>query len=90
MMERVTISGAPESQEPNSPAAEAVDFLYVSGQGPVDAVANEFVFGLENIRRILNGCGALLRVVVLGARKPGCTMVQAMLMRQAAAEDRNP
>lgn len=58
---------------PYSPAVRAGDFLYVSGQGPVDPATNNFSFGdirhetrivLNNIRLILEGCGASLADVV--------------------------
>jgi 2-iminobutanoate/2-iminopropanoate deaminase len=51
----------------------AGDFLFVSGQGPIDPETNEFSYGdikhetritLENIRRILEGCGSSLADVV--------------------------
>jgi 2-iminobutanoate/2-iminopropanoate deaminase len=73
MIERLNIPGAPAPQGPYSPAVRAGDFLYVSGQGPIDPATNKFSFGdihhetrlvLENIRRILEGCGASLRDVV--------------------------
>jgi 2-iminobutanoate/2-iminopropanoate deaminase len=73
MIERILVPGAPAPQGPYSPAVRAGDFLYVSGQGPIEPSSNEFSFGdiqhetrlvLENIRRILNGCGASIRDVV--------------------------
>ena len=73
MIERIAVPGAPAPQGPYSPAVRAGDFLYVSGQGPIDPETNEFSFGdvrhetrlvLTNIRRILEGCGASLQHVV--------------------------
>jgi 2-iminobutanoate/2-iminopropanoate deaminase len=73
MIERLTPSGAPQPRGPYSPAVRAGDFLFVSGQGPVDPETNQLSYGdirhetrvtLENIRRILEGCGASLADVV--------------------------
>ncbi len=73
MIERISVAGAPLPQGPYSPAVRAGDFLFVSGQGPLDAETNEFRFGdiqqqttltLENIKRILEGCGARVSDVV--------------------------
>jgi 2-iminobutanoate/2-iminopropanoate deaminase len=73
MIERLTPAGVPEPQGPYSPAVRAGDFLFVSGQGPVDPATNQFSFGtiehetrlvLSNIRRILEGCGASMADVV--------------------------
>jgi 2-iminobutanoate/2-iminopropanoate deaminase len=73
MIERIAVPGAPAPQGPYSPAVRAGDFLYVSGQGPIDPETNEFSFGdvrhetrlvLANIQRILEGCGGSLQNVV--------------------------
>jgi len=65
--------GAPAPRGPYSHAVRAGDFIYVSGMGPIDPETNEFSFGdiqhetrlvLENIRRILEGCGASMADVV--------------------------
>jgi 2-iminobutanoate/2-iminopropanoate deaminase len=73
MIERISVAGAPRPQGPYSPAVRAGDFLFVSGQGSIDPEKNEFRFGdiqqqttltLENIRRILEGCGARVSDVV--------------------------
>jgi 2-iminobutanoate/2-iminopropanoate deaminase len=67
MIERIQVPGAPDAQGPYSPAVRAGDFIFVSGQGPIDAATDKFVFGdirsetklvLENVERILKGCGA--------------------------------
>ena len=63
----------PAPRGPYSPAVRAGDFLFVSGQGPIDPATNQFSYGdirhetrmtLENIRRILEGCGASVADVV--------------------------
>jgi 2-iminobutanoate/2-iminopropanoate deaminase len=73
VIERITPAGVPEPRGPYSPAVRAGDFLFVSGQGPVDPQTNQFSFGpiehetrlvLSNIRRILEGCGASMADVV--------------------------
>jgi 2-iminobutanoate/2-iminopropanoate deaminase len=73
MIERLTPAHIPTPRGPYSPAVRAGDFLFVSGQGPVDANTNEWSYGdirhetrvtLDNIRRILEGCGASLADVV--------------------------
>ena len=73
MIERLTPSGSPVPRGPYSPAVRAGDFLFVSGQGPIDPATNEMFTGdirhqtrltLGNIQRILEGCGASLADVV--------------------------
>jgi 2-iminobutanoate/2-iminopropanoate deaminase len=73
MIERITPPGIPAPRGPYSPAVRAGDFIFVAGQGPVDPATNQFSFGdikhetrivLENIRRILEGCGATMADVV--------------------------
>ncbi len=58
---------------PYSPAVRAGDFLFVSGQGPVDPATQKMSYGdiqhetrivLGNIKRILEGCGASMADVV--------------------------
>ena len=67
MIERLSPPGVPLPRGPYSPAVRAGDFIYVSGQVPVDPVTNQTVLGdirqetrqvLHNIERILEGCGA--------------------------------
>jgi 2-iminobutanoate/2-iminopropanoate deaminase len=66
-IERVFPHDAPAPRGPYSPAVRAGDFIYVSGQGPVDPVTDKLSPGdiqhetrlvLSNIRRILETCGA--------------------------------
>ena len=73
MIERLTPAGIPTPRGPYSPAVRAGDFLYVSGQGPIDPETNQFSYGdirhetrvvLGNIARILAGCGASMMDVV--------------------------
>ena len=73
MIERLTPPGSPVPRGPYSPAVRAGDFIFVSGQGPIDPSTDQFSFGdikhetrvtLENIRRILEGCGASMADVV--------------------------
>ena len=73
MIERLTPPGVPAPRGPYSPAVRAGDFIYVSGQIPVDPVTNKTVLGdirqetrqvLDNIERILEGCGATRNDVV--------------------------
>ena len=73
MIERITPPGVPTPRGPYSPAVRAGDFIFVAGQGPIDPHTNQFSYGdiqhetrivLNNIRLILEGCGALLTDVV--------------------------
>ena len=73
MIERITPAGIPAPRGPYSPAIRAGEFIYVSGQGPVDPETNQFSFGdirpetrvvLGNVQRILEGCGASMKDVV--------------------------
>lgn len=67
MIERLTPAGVATPRGPYSPAVRAGDFLYVSGQIPVDPETNKPVLGdiqqetrqvLSNINRILESCGS--------------------------------
>ncbi|HEV2447750.1 MAG TPA: Rid family detoxifying hydrolase [Candidatus Sulfopaludibacter sp.] len=67
MIERLTPPGVVTPRGPYSPAVRAGDFIYVSGQIPIDPATNTPVLGdiraetrqvLSNIERILAGCGA--------------------------------
>ncbi|HXF25698.1 MAG TPA: RidA family protein [Bryobacteraceae bacterium] len=73
MIERITPAGTPNPRGPYSPAVRAGDFLYVSGQGPIDTATDKMSNGdiqhetrlvLMNIQRILEGCGASMADVV--------------------------
>jgi 2-iminobutanoate/2-iminopropanoate deaminase len=72
-IERIRPAGVPSPRGPYSPAVRAGDFIYVSGQGPVDPATDQLSFGdiahetrltLGNIQRILAGCGASMSDVV--------------------------
>ena len=73
MIERVTPPGIPSPRGPYSPAVKAGGFIFVAGQGPIDPETDKFSLGdirhetrivLNNIRRILEGCGATMADVV--------------------------
>ena len=73
MIERIFTPGAPAPRGPYSPAVRAGDFIFVSGQVPVDPVSGQAVSGdvkaetrrvLENIRLNLEGCDAGMADVV--------------------------
>jgi 2-iminobutanoate/2-iminopropanoate deaminase len=74
MLEHLQVAGAPAPQGPYSTVVRAGDFLFVSGQGPVDSVSGEIEqeasvrdqtrLVLENLQAILRGCGADLEDVV--------------------------
>jgi 2-iminobutanoate/2-iminopropanoate deaminase len=73
MIERITPPGTPAPMGPYSPAVRAGDFLFVSGQGPVDPATQKMSYGdiqhetrivLNNIKRILEGCGSTMADVV--------------------------
>jgi 2-iminobutanoate/2-iminopropanoate deaminase len=72
-VERIFPHHAPTPRGPYSPAVRAGDFIFVSGQGPVDPVTDKLSPGdighqtrvtLNNIRVILETCGARLADVV--------------------------
>ena len=73
MIERLSPPGVATPRGPYSPAVRAGGFIYVSGQIPIDPVTNQTVLGdvkaetrqvLNNIQRILEGCGATMADVV--------------------------
>jgi 2-iminobutanoate/2-iminopropanoate deaminase len=73
MIERLSPPGVPAPRGPYSPAVRAGDFIFVSGQVPVDPATQQLVSGdigvetrqvLNNIQHILVGCGATLADVV--------------------------
>ena len=72
-VERISIEDAPSPKGAYSQVVRAGDFLYVSGQGPIDPATQQFVFSdirgetrltLENVERVLKGCGASKRNIV--------------------------
>ena len=73
MIERIIPPGVPTPKSPYSPAVRAGGFIFVSGQGPNDPATNQMSFGdirhetrvvLNNVKRILEGCGAGMADVV--------------------------
>ena len=73
MIERLSPPGVPAPRGPYSPAVRAGDFIFVSGQVPVDPATQQLVSGdigqetrqvLNNIQLILEGCGATMSDVV--------------------------
>jgi 2-iminobutanoate/2-iminopropanoate deaminase len=74
MLERLQVAGAPTPQGPYSTAVRAGDFLFVSGQGPVDPVSGKMQaeasvkeqtrLVLQNLQTILSACGAGFEDVV--------------------------
>jgi 2-iminobutanoate/2-iminopropanoate deaminase len=73
MIERIFPSGTPRPRGPYSPVIRAGDFVFVSGQGPVDAVTDKMSYGdiqhetrfaLNNVKRLLEAAGASLGDVV--------------------------
>jgi 2-iminobutanoate/2-iminopropanoate deaminase len=72
-VQRIDIPNAPAPKGAYSQVVRAGDFLFVSGQGPIDPKTGKFSFGdirsetklvLENIQEVLEGCGASLKNVV--------------------------
>jgi 2-iminobutanoate/2-iminopropanoate deaminase len=73
MIERISSPGTPPPQGPYSPAVKAGDYIYVSGQIPVDPATGQLAPGgigeetrqtLTNIKKILEGAGASMARVV--------------------------
>jgi 2-iminobutanoate/2-iminopropanoate deaminase len=73
MIERITPPGVPIPRGPYTPAVRAGDFIFVAGQGPIDPATNQMSYGdirhetrlvLNNIKNILEGCGASMEDVV--------------------------
>jgi 2-iminobutanoate/2-iminopropanoate deaminase len=73
MIERIFSPGTPPPQGPYSPAVKAGDYIYVSGQIPVDPATGQLAPGgigaetrqvLTNIQKILEGAGASMSQVV--------------------------
>ncbi len=72
-LERIFPHHAPTPRGPYSPAVRAGDFIFVSGQGPIDPVTDKLSPGdikhqtdivLSNIKRILEAAGATIADVV--------------------------
>ena len=72
-LERIFPHQAPTPRGPYSPAVRAGDFIFVSGQGPIDPVTDKLSSGdikhqtnivLSNIKRILEASGATMADVV--------------------------
>jgi 2-iminobutanoate/2-iminopropanoate deaminase len=66
-MKKIEVEDAPAPKGAYSQVVRAGDFLYVSGQGPINPDTQEFVFSdikgetmltLQNVERVLKGCGA--------------------------------
>jgi 2-iminobutanoate/2-iminopropanoate deaminase len=73
MIERLSPPGIPAPRGPYSPAVRAGDFIFVSGQVPVDPETQQMKLGdiksettlvLANIKRVLEGAGATVSDVV--------------------------
>ncbi|MBZ5635243.1 MAG: RidA family protein [Acidobacteriia bacterium] len=72
-IERIVPAGGASPRGHYTPALRAGDFVYVSGQGPIDPVTDKLAAGdvefqtrltLSNIRRILDAAGAAITDVV--------------------------
>lgn len=73
MIERLSPPGTPAPRGPYSPMVRAGDFLFVSGQVPVDPATQQMQLGdiadetrrvILNIQQVLEGAGATLADVV--------------------------
>ena len=73
MIERIFPAGTPKPRGPYTPVIRAGDFVFVSGQGPVDPVSDQMSYGdiqhetrvtLNNVKRLLEAAGATLGDVV--------------------------
>jgi len=72
-IERIFPEGSPTPRGPYSPAVRAGDFIFVSGQGPIDPATDKMSLGdiqhetrltLGNMKSILEACGAGMADVV--------------------------
>lgn len=72
-IERIFPADTPTPRGPYSPAVRAGDFVFVSGQGPVDPASDTMSYGdiqhetrmtLNNVKRILEAAGVSMRDVV--------------------------
>jgi hypothetical protein len=98
MIERISPPGVPAPRGPYSPAVRAGDFIYVSGQGPVDPATDKLSPGdirhetslvLSNIKRILEACGATPADVEMAAAlrvEPGQPVHHLVRVRLADGE----
>lgn len=73
MIERIFPPESPTPRGPYSPVIRAGDFIFVSGQGPVDPQTDKMSYGdirhearvtLNNVKRLLEAAGASLSDVV--------------------------
>ena len=73
MIQRIFPPQTPTPRGPYSPAVRAGDFLFVSGQGPIDTTTDSFSYGdiqhetrvtLTNVKNILTAAGASMMDVV--------------------------
>ena len=73
MIERITPPGAVSPRGTSSHAVRAGNFIFVSGQGPIDPATDKLSYGtiehetrlvLNNVKRIIEGCGATMKDVV--------------------------
>jgi 2-iminobutanoate/2-iminopropanoate deaminase len=73
MIERLSPPGIPSPRGPYSPAVRAGDFIFVSGQIPIDPATNQISSGdirhetriaLNNVKLVLEGAGATMADVV--------------------------
>lgn len=73
MIQRIFPPDTPTPRGPYSPCVRAGDFLFVSGQGPVDTANDQMSYGdiqhetrlvLSNIQKILEAAGASMMDVV--------------------------
>ncbi len=73
MIQRIFPHDSPTPRGPYTPVVRAGDFLFLSGQGPVEPVTDTMSYGtiqheartvLENIQRVLKAAGAEMTDVV--------------------------
>ncbi len=73
MLERIFPPESPAPRGPYSPVIRAGDFVFVSGQGPIDPATDMMSYGdikhearvtLNNVKRLLEAAGASLSDVV--------------------------
>lgn len=73
MIDRIFPPGTPKPRGPYTPVIRAGDFVFVSGQGPVDPMTDKMSYGdiqhetrttLNNVKRLLEAAGASLGDVV--------------------------